>query len=204
MDQGENSFLVYLAVEGDVDEAVARRILEYVDLPHYLLASPPNGKAKLLENMPKYNEAAKWNRWFVLVDLDQKPECAPDLIQTVLPKPSKGMRFRVAVRAMEAWLLADTDHLSDFLHVPQTKFPANPDAELNPKVSLVNLARHSTREEIRKDMVPREGSGGSVGPGYTDRLREFVITRWRPEAAVERSDSLRRCIAALQTLKNWN
>jgi len=42
-----------------------------------------------------------------------------------------------------------------------------------------------------------------VGPGYAGRLIEFVLTaedRWCPSAAVQRSDSLRRCVEALRAL----
>jgi hypothetical protein len=60
----------------------------------------------------------------------------------------------------------------------------------------------------REDIVPRQGSGSRVGPGYAGRLIEFVMTaehRWRPGIAAQRSDSLWRCIEALQALgtKPW-
>lgn len=116
------------------------------------------------------------------------------------------MRFRVAVRAIEAWLLADKQNLARFLAVEATQFPDNPDIELNPKVSLVNLARQSTKRTIKEAIVPREGSGGLVGPEYTQKIREFVTVssyRWQPDVAMLHSDSLRRCIEALQTLKEW-
>lgn len=69
-----------------------------------------------------------------------------------------------------------------------------------PKQALVNLARTSRRRAIRDDMVPREGSGRAVGPGYTSRIIEFVSNHWRPEQAAHVSDSLRRAIARLEIL----
>jgi hypothetical protein len=35
---------------------------------------------------------------------------------------------------------------------------------------VVELARYSRRRDIREDMVPRPGSGRSVGAAYTSRL----------------------------------
>jgi len=67
-------------------------------------------------------------------------------------------------------------------------------------------ARRSRSRVIVQDMVPRRGSGSRVGPGYKGRLIEFVTAthhRWRPDVAAQRSDSLRRCLNALETLKGW-
>jgi len=113
------------------------------------------------------------------------------------------MYFRVAVRAVESWLLADAERLATFLGVPATSIPPDPDAESDPKRTLIGLAQRSRRSAIREDIVPRRGSGSRVGPGYAGRLIEFVLTaedRWRPSAAVQRSDSLRRCVEALRAL----
>ena len=63
--------------------------------------------------------------------------------------------FPVAVREVEAWLLADRKHLAHFLHVPITQIPLAPEELENPKQTLVNLARKSRVRSIQKDMVPR-------------------------------------------------
>ncbi len=196
---------VNYVIEGPTDNVIVKRIMQYVGLP---VGRPfgERGKPHLMEVLPDYNHAAKFMPWVAVIDLDQKPDCAPELVQQCISMPGKWMRLRVAVHAIEAWLLADGDCLADFLHVRRSQVPDEPDAEINPKITLVNLARKSTLKAIRTDMVPREGSGTSVGPGYTGRLIEFVTiaeSRWRPEIAAQHSDSLRRCMAALQTLKDW-
>ena len=74
------------------------------------------------------------------------------------------------------------------------------DSEADPKQTVVNTAIHSKRRSIREDMVPREGSGRRVGPGYSARLIEFVADTdkgWRPQVAAEGSESLRRCVQSL-------
>jgi hypothetical protein len=110
------------------------------------------------------------------------------------------MCFRVAVRQVEAWLMADAETLPQYLGVPQNAIPLDPEALPNAKTEMVNLARRSTRKDIRNDMVPRQGSGRAVGPAYTSRLIEYVKTAWRPWEAAQRSDSLRRALVCIEKL----
>ncbi|MBI5961456.1 MAG: hypothetical protein HY866_22140 [Chloroflexi bacterium] len=196
---------VNVVVEGITDAAVARRLLGYVGLPCGTVYIK-DGKANVLKAVTNYNQSARLFPWFIIVDLDQKPDCAPDLITTHLPAPNPGMRLRVAVHATESWLLADARNLATYLQVPIKKFPGNPDLVKNPKITLVNLARISKQKDIREDMVLPEGRPGTVGPGYSSRVIEFVSLSeagWRPEVAIQYSDSLRRCVDALRTLKDW-
>ena len=194
---------VNVLVEGITDEAIVRRLLAYTDLACGTVYGK-SGKGALLERLPNYNQAARFAPWLVVVDLDQDTECAPPFVCSILPDPAASMHFRVAVRAVEAWLLADAERLAAFLGIPVARIPANPDAEPDPKRTIVDLARRGRRRAIREDIVPREGSGSRVGPGYAGRLIQFVLTAehpWRPNVAVQRSDSLRRCVEALQALR---
>jgi len=196
---------VNVLVEGITDEAVVRRVLEYVGLTCGTVYGK-GGKGAMLERLTNYNQAARFAPWLVVVDLNHDAECAPAFTRSVLPNPASGMRFRVAVRAIETWLLADAKRLAAFLGIPVARVPLNQDAEPDPKTTLINLARRSSRRTIREDIVPREGSGSRVGAGYPGRLIEFVMAAkrpWRPEVAIRYSDSLRRCVQALQTLKTW-
>jgi hypothetical protein len=104
------------------------------------------------------------------------------------------------VRAVEAWLLADRKGISRFLRISQAKVPDEQESLDDPERTLVDLARLSRRNAIRKDMVPREGSGRSVGPAYASRLVEFATGQWQPEAAAERCESLRRAMECLERL----
>ena len=115
------------------------------------------------------------------------------------------MRYRVAVRAIEAWLLADAERLAEYLGISQALIPRFPDQDDHPKRTLVNLARRSRKRVIREEMIPRPGSGAQVGPGYLSCVQAFVSAGssiWRPQVAQERSDSLRRCLHALQTWRS--
>jgi hypothetical protein len=187
------------AVEGDTDAVVVRRLIGFVGAdvgPVYVLAGKPN----LRKRVAGFNHAAHHAPWLILVDLDQDALCAPPLCTDWIPSPAPQLCLRVAVHAMEAWLMADAAQLGAFLEIAPTRLPADPDAEPHPKRALVNAARQSRRPAIVKDMVPREGAGRAVGPAYTSRIIEFASNHWHPEVAAERSDSLHRAIACLRRL----
>jgi hypothetical protein len=187
------------AVEGLVDEAVVRRLLEHVG------AAPgpvygKQGKAALRQKIMGYNNAAQREPWVVLVDLDRDHDCAPPLRDAWLPHPAPRLCFRVAVHEVEAWLLADAERLAAFLGVARSRVSQDPESLVDPKVAMVNLARSSRRGDIRDDMVPRAQGEREVGPAYSSRLIEFVSQRWRPEQAARHSESLRRAIECLRRL----
>jgi hypothetical protein len=185
--------VVSAAVEGDLDEAVARRLITEAGGKVGTVYGK-SGKLALKRGIGGYNAAARYAPWLVLVDLDHSAECAPPLKQEWLPHPSPQLCFRVAVREIEAWLLADVETLSAHLSVPRGRFTLNPELLDDPKAEMVNLARHSRRGAIKADLVPRERSGREVGPAYSSRLIEYVESEWRPREAATRSDSLRRSL----------
>jgi len=190
------------AVEGILDEAVLRRLGMHVGaVPGTVYGK--KGKSHLLERLKGYNQAARFGLWVVLVDLDDDAKCAPPFRVAQLPQPSPHMCFRVAVRAVETWLLADRDRLAAFLSVAVSRLSPNPEAIHAPKRAMVELARQSRRRAIREDMVPRPGSDRQVGPAYTSRLIEFVqdvSCGWRPDVAAISSDSLSRCLRCVRQL----
>lgn len=194
-----NPVVISGAVEGLVDEAVLRRLLQDAG------ASPGpihgrNGKSYLRRHLAGYNSAARVSPWVVLVDLDHEASCAPELVVLWLSRPAAHMHLRVAVREVEAWLLADRENLAPFLGVATQRISPTPEMIADPKLTMVDLARQSRRREIREDMVPRPGSGRVVGPAYTSRLIEFVGEFWRPEVAARSADSLRRLRGRLSEL----
>ena len=194
---------IYAAVEGTVDETVVRRLL--ADGGNFDLSGVYGKKGKdwLRQKLNGYNEAAKIFNWFVLVDLDLETDCAPNLISKWLPQPSPFMFFRVAVRAVESWLLADHENVADFFSVSRKLIPSDPETLDNPKEFMIQLIRKSKSSDIREDMLPREGSGLRIGPAYSSRLIEFVNHQsrgWRIDVAAQNSDSLGRCLKGIQ---NW-
>jgi len=191
------ALIISAAVEGIVDEAVAQKlIIEAGGRPGPIFGK--NGKAFLRQKIQGFNNAARRWPWLVLVDLDNDADCPPPFCETWMPDPAPYLCFRVAVREVEAWLMGDADSLASSLGVGRNRIPADPEQLDDPKREMVNLARRSRRLAVRRDMVPREGSGRSVGPAYASRLIEYVQTSWRPETASGQSESLRRAIACLR------
>ncbi len=191
--------IITAAVEGDLDEALLRRILDHVGIELGTVYGR-KGKQFLLQSLNGYNNAARFAPWIVLVDLDRDGDCAPPCARKWLQNPATGMCFRVVVRAAEAWLLADREKLARLLGIATTALPLDPDAVDDPKGLLVNLARRSRRRSVRDELVPRQGSSRSVGPLYTARMIEFIEDReegWRPAEAMAVSGSLARCIRRL-------
>jgi hypothetical protein len=190
------------AGEGLVDHAVIRRILiELKARPGPMFGG--RGKPDLLSRVAGFNAAARFGPWFVLVDLDNDSDCAPTARAQWLAAPSGKMCFRIAVRSVEAWLLADSERIARFLSVAEAKVPAQPETLPNPKAVLVELARSSRRRDIRDDMVPRQQGGRTVGPAYVSRMIEFISDPshgWRLQVAARRSESLRRCSDCLLRL----
>lgn len=192
--------MISLVVEGIVDEVVATRMIEHVGAkrgPTYGKRGRPDIHAKI----QGYNRAAERTPWFVLVDLD-RDDCPAGLRSSWLPTPSEHLCFRVAVRAVESWLLSDQENLARFLAVSAGKLPRDPEAIADPKRALVNVARSSRRLAIRRDMVPKQGDGRSVGPAYASRVMEFAANDWEPERAARVSHSLARALSCLRRLRD--
>ena len=172
-----NSVVISGAVEGLVDEVILRRLVRDAG-GNVSAVYGRNGKDHLRKSLLGYNRAARFSPWVVLVDLNSDAQCAPPFIASWLPDPAPQMYFRVAVRAIEAWLAADRDPLARFLGLALSLVPGDPEAVTHPKRMMVDLARRSRRRDIREDMVPRPGSGRSVGPAYASRLIEFAEKHW--------------------------
>ena len=186
----------HVATEGIVDTAVVRRILAVTGVE---IAAVYGESGK--HHLDRYNEAARHGRrWFVLRDLNGDAECAPTLVRRLLPTPAPDMTFRVAIREIESWLLADTAAFARFFRVSASRIPIDPDSVRHPKQRLIGIVRSSTSRAMRAAIVPLDDRGSRVGPGYSGRIIEFVQRHWRPSEASRRSGSLRRCLARLEAL----
>jgi hypothetical protein len=189
---------IQLAVEDDLSAAVLQKILDDSGRPYAVGTSYiGHGFGYLRRNIRGFNNAAKGTPWLVLTDLD-KIECPPQLISTWLPDPCHpNLLFRVAVREVEAWLLADRIGFAGFLGIRRELVPLYADDVGDPKACLIDLARRSARRDLRADIVPPLGSTRQIGPNYNGRLVSFVQNRWRISVAAESSPSLRKTINAV-------
>jgi len=119
---------VHLAVEDDLSEAVLRRILDHVDRGYAIgRAYGRRGFGYLRESITGWNRAARFVPFIVLTDLDRRP-CPLALIEEWLAEPRHpNLLLRIAVREVEAWLLADKANLARHLRAADKWFPAGPD-----------------------------------------------------------------------------
>lgn len=194
---------VTLVVEGTTDAVVARRLLGEVgfDPAHEYVT---NGKNALDEKLRGYNNAARFSCWLVLRDLDHDANCAPELCRHLLPNPAAHMRLHVLVRAVEAWLLADAEAISESLSVPAARVPVDPEVIDSPKRAVIDLARRSRKRAIREALMPAPGTTARVGPGYSAFLTQFAGEAWRPTIAAQRSESLARLRRFLDEVSQQN
>jgi hypothetical protein len=188
------------AVEGYVDAAVARRLIQHCGgIPG--LERVTGGKTKLDPLIPKYVASARMLPWLILRDLDFDAACPVEMRAALSQEVAELLCLRVVVREVEAWLLADGDALSEFLRVRPGLMPAAPESLRDPKQTLVNLARRSSSSAIRAAMVPTRSSGAQEGPEFASYLTEFVETHWRPAvAAADIDSSLSRALRCLTRL----
>ena len=189
--------LITIAVEGDLDERVATRLVEEAGGAIALIHGK-RGKDWLRRQMGGYQNAARRARWFILVDLD-RDRCPPSLRTDWRIDESVGsLCFRVAVPSTESWLLADRSRLANFLQIARSHLPVDPDRVRDAKRALMEAADHSRSRIIREAIVPR--GTARTGPLYNPTLTQFVDEHWNPAAAAAASPSLARCRTRLTEL----
>lgn len=189
------SIPINLAVEDDLSEVVLRTIILRSNRDYHIgTAYGRTGFGYLRKTASGWNAAARGVPFIILTDLD-KYQCPPELISDWLRVPvNPNLIFRVAVREVESWLLADPSNLSKYLVVSTNLVPSACDQIPDPKAALITLARKSRSGEIRERIVPRAGSTAQQGPDYNGCLADFVRTRWDLQSACVNSESLRRTV----------
>jgi hypothetical protein len=202
----------YIAVEDELSDAVVRRLLNHVrrgfqvraryplpPLPH--LHPEPSGCGYLRTNVQAFNRAAAENPHLVLTDLDVAA-CAPELIQEWFGgMVHPNLVIRVAIREVEAWLLADRNNFADFLGLAPGDLPADIEAVAEPKEEIVRLASISPNAEVRDNLAPRPGSTATTGRLFTRSLSGYVRDIWDVNSAARKADSLERALRALRSFR---
>ena len=189
---------INIAIEDDLSDAVIRRLLSECPKEYSVGATyGRSGFGYLRKTINGWNRAAKGIPFILLTDLDDAL-CAPTLIHQWLNEPkSPNLLFRVAVQEVEAWLLADATNLSEYLKVPPSRFPSEPDSVTDPKGYLIELAKTSRSRELRQQIAPKPGTTAKQGPEYNPMLTAFVREHWDVSASAETSPSLARTRARL-------
>ena len=192
---------INLAVEDRLSEDVLRKLVESSGRPFDIgTCYHRGGFGYLKSKIAGFNAAAERIPFLVLTDLD-RCECAPSLIAEWLPnRRSPKLLFRIAVREVEAWLLADRQGLATYLGISEANIPRNPESLTDPKQALISCARKSKRRSLREAIVPATGTTSKLGPDYNACLGRFVAEYWQPELAQAESESLERTIRCIGNL----
>jgi hypothetical protein len=147
------------------------------------------------------NMARAGSHTFILTDLDTA-ECACTLIRDWFAIPQSDPLnlpspciFRVAVREVESWILADHSAWAEYIGIPAVNFSTQPDQLDDPKQHLLNVIQKKGRKKIHREMLPQ--GTAHIGPRYNEVLCDFVDSSWLPERAAENSPSLDRALKAL-------
>ena len=186
--------------EDAITHQVMLKIFDYFGYFSEYRAIPCNGKGKIKKRIKAYNVAAKYEYYFVITDLDNEYECAPLLINDWLPElQSKQLFFRVAVREVESWLMADRENFAAFFSINKKQIPLEPDNEVDPKRTVISLAKRSRKREIKEAIIPIDDYT-SIGPEYNTKLQCFVHDFWDINSARKNSLSLDKAIKSLEKI----
>ncbi|WP_076605926.1 DUF4276 family protein [Burkholderia metallica] len=188
-----------IATEDEVSEQIGKRLAQEAGLEVGLCVGK-QGNGYLRKRIPNFCQMADQQPVLLITDLDQIAH-PKTLIAEWLgsKKPPRNLIFRVAVREIESWILADHVAMQTLLGAKVSKLPPSPDELADPKQTLLALAQKANRD-VREDMVVSQGSVSSQGFGYNARLSQLIGTVWCPERAAGRSPSLSRARASLRNL----
>ena len=195
----------YSFVEDEATRSVALRLIAYfaqktgreisLAIGHPVVT---HGCGELKKKAQRLIKAAKSGiDSFFLTDLDQwstPNDLAKDWFSIeCLSEVPPNFVFRVSVREVESWIMADRAAFAKFMDVAETNLPEKPDEEPDPKQTLFNLIRSKCRKKCYKEMLPL--SGQHVGVAYNPMLCKFVRALWDTERAAIRSPSLNRSLS---------
>jgi hypothetical protein len=195
---------IYLAVEDELSEWVARRALSTRSSSYAVGAVfSQQGYGYLKKQATAFNNAAKGCPFLLLTDLDRCP-CPPQLIEEWLGRPKHPhFLLRVAVREVEAWLLGDSAGLGAYLGLRNPLEVPDPETLTDPKQELLRLALSSPRRTMREALAWKDDSSGRLfqGPDYNATLAKFVATEWDITGARNKCRSLHRLFLALERIE---
>lgn len=192
---------LHLAVEDALSEHVLRVLLAQHDAAFEVgSVFGKSGFGYLRKNLQAFNQAARKIPFIVLTDLDAT-DCPLALIEEWgLEDPHPHLLFRIAVREVESWVLADRVGFAGFFGLPESRLPLNPDSLQDPKHTVLKLAASCRTRELREAIVRQSGRKLRVGRDYNGTLGAFVWSRWNSRLAASSSSSLKRMLRALDRL----
>jgi len=192
---------ICLATEDALSEAAAEKLLNASGRPIKIEQRlRKDGYGYLKTKLHNFNQlAVNVMPVFLLTDLD-KANCVVDFIADWRKglELSERLLFRVEVREIEAWLLADRRAFADWLGISVDIIPAKPECLDDPKQELMKLAKRCKRD-FREMILPNDKSLNKIGIGYNTELTRYVREYWNPLTAATSAPSLARALKRIET-----
>ncbi len=190
----------FLATEDELSEQVGHILAEEAGFA-VENCFRKQGFGYLKSRIPNFFQIAARQPVILITDLD-RVTCPLTLMNEWFNGRTKPNRliFRVAVREIESWLLADHIGIKSLMGMRISNLPLNPDSLIDPKRHLLQIAKKAPRE-VREDLLPQTGAISSQGLGYNSRMCAFARDAWSPARAAERSPSLERARRNLRQLR---
>lgn len=187
---------IAIATEDPLSEAVALRLISDIPTPCFIQHKlGRTGNGYLRSRMGSWYQMAQQQVMLVLTDLDRANCLVEFRDQWLDGPPPANLLFRIAVREVESWVLADHVAMRALVGTKGV-LPLAPDELADPKQSLLKLAK-SAPKHIREDLLKTIDGNLAQGLGYNARLTAWVNSEWSPQRAAERSPSLARARSRL-------
>ena len=192
--------------EGASDDAVARKLIIFVSaIPGTSYRRPQSGvgKQSLDKRLLGLNAGVVFgNAVLVLRDLDQDAPCAGALVSKLIPNKHSRMLFRICVREVEVWLLADTSAYAEFAGISAGKIPKDLEGMPDPKGTILGWAESGQARNLKRHIEDARSKGvpdwRSLGAWHADFAQDF----WNPKRAATsgKAPSLSRAMMRLREL----
>ena len=204
-----NNIYCYAWVEDEPSRLTALKIFDFINAGRqtkgkilFRSGSPIviNGNGQLKKKTANILRMALEAHLFSLIitDLD-KISCAPKLIKSWFNMSSEQLPdkiiFRVAVREIESWVMADKTAFAKFMNISEANFSEAPDTLDDPKQYLFSVIKKHGNKKWQREMLPTDSS--AVGPLYNCKISEFITNKWSVKKAAEKSPSLLRAINSI-------
>ncbi|EMU6899336.1 DUF4276 family protein [Serratia bockelmannii] len=160
------------------------------------------GNGYLISKLNNFNELSRGLIVVVVFDLDLKPcpvRFKEELERTVANK-SDNLKLVISVREVESWILADREGFGSYFKISKDKIDRTPDALLDPKDKIINLARYSKDSAVKRGIPPVAGAASKVGLSYNRLLTDFIQQEWDINRAIQISPSLATAMATINEL----
>lgn len=194
----------YIATEDRLSETLAEVLV--TSTGHRVVARIPKDRRRhagfgyLKTRLPDFIASCHGGLNFLLLtDLDTRP-CPPDLLDDWLGTTAKPdtLLLRVAVREVEAWVLADRVEFANWLGISDALVPTSPEICPDPKAELLKLAAKSRYRGLKEGLLPKKDGISKVGLEYNDLLCNFVKEKWHIDTALSLSPSLAKACQRLR------